>query len=145
MTSPSTAEAGPALRDVAALTAYFAANGYPPPHPLSAYFRSYVEIGDSIAAADVVVPVIVRQQTGEIIDGIIRCERLCEQGVPWNEVLKRVLDLPTDSEVAECIAQCNLDRRHDSKSQMAIQAALLGLAEPMQGARTDSGKIAGSC
>lgn len=123
------------------VTAHFAAHGYPAPHPLTAYFGRYEEVGASITTADdVLMPVVIRKQTREIVDGVIRCERLCKEGVPWSEVPKRFVDLPTDQDVAECIATLQLDRRHESKSQMALQAALLGLAEPRQGARSDLGK-----
>lgn len=95
-------------RDHAALVGLFATHGYPPPHPLAAVFRSHAEIGASISnAGDVANPVAVRKQTGEIVDGIIRCERLLAAGVPWKDVPKRCVDLPTDDGVAEFIAKCN--------------------------------------
>jgi hypothetical protein len=120
-------------RDHVALVAHFAAHGYPPPHPFTCFFRSQGEIAASIATAeDVVVPIIIRKQTGEIVDGIIRCERLCSQGAPWRDVPRRVVDLPTDEDVAKCIAK-SIDRRHLDQSQLAMHLVQLGLAEPMQG------------
>jgi N6-adenosine-specific RNA methylase IME4 len=128
-------------RNHAALVGLFAAHGYPRPHPLAALFRSDAEIGASISSPeDLANPVAVRKQTGEIVDGIIRCERLLAAGVPWKAVPKRWVDLPTDNDVAEFIAKCNLDRRHETQSQKAMQAVLLGIADARQGARTDLGK-----
>jgi N6-adenosine-specific RNA methylase IME4 len=128
-------------RDRRDLNAYFAAHGYPPVHPLALLFRSDQEVGQRIQTADdVLLPVLVRKHTGEIVDGVTRCQRLCAKGVSWSHVRKKEIDLPTDEAVAEFIATCNLDRRHLNQSQKALLLVRLGLAKSNQGARTDLGK-----
>jgi N6-adenosine-specific RNA methylase IME4 len=125
-------------RDYRTIAALFEDHHYPPPHRMACHLHSDPSAGTSIRTVhDMKVPVIVRKHTGEIVDGINRCERLCEKGVPWKDVPKRIVDLPTDDDVAECIAKCNFDRRHLDKSQMAMLAVQLGLGKPRQGERTD--------
>src|ERR1700759_3650662 len=102
-------------RDYDAIVRLLEKRGSPPPHPLTAHFRSRALIGSVAAPGDVVVPIIVRKQTGEIVDGLARCASLCAKGVPWADVPKRVRSLPTDADVAECLAQCNLERKHLNK------------------------------
>lgn len=130
-----------AERDIQALTALFESHGYPAPHPLAGRLYSDAVVKAAIGTVeDVKVPIIVRKQTGEIVDGINRAERLCETGLPWKDVPKRDLDLPTEDDVVDCIAKCNLVRGQYNQSQMAIVAVRLGLATSRQGARTDLGK-----
>ena len=129
------------VRDYDSLTAHFAAHGYPPPHPLACIFPPAEGFGDSInAAKDLLSRVFVRKEAGQIIDGIERCLRLIERDIPWAQVPKQLLSLPTDKDVADCIAKCNLERRHLDKSQTAMLAVQLGLADAQQGVRTDLGK-----